>query len=173
MFCFIYKWLISRALDTGKGLSAAVHGHLHHCPNCRDFARLSEVLSRRLVQDAAALLQEKRETLDERVTAALARKPKPSLPGRRTLVPLPAFATVLVVLAAAVGLILLTFSPAAKDNPIESLSEFRLSGTSLPAIVSRVESPIEAEMHELRQSVKSAADFLVSCLDIEIGRSTR
>ena len=58
MLCFIYKWNISRALDTGKPLSRLTKRHLAGCESCREFSRLGEEMGRRLTDDAASLAGE-------------------------------------------------------------------------------------------------------------------
>ena len=37
MFCTMYRWLISRSLDSGEALSARAVGHIQQCQACRDY----------------------------------------------------------------------------------------------------------------------------------------
>lgn len=181
MFCFFHKWFISRTLDVGNRLPGFVSRHLGHCRECRDFYRLSGSLAPRLSHDAAEFLLERKDLLDERINSALAsrREPEqnrePVFNRRRTplFAPVPLLAAALLVLAVAIGLILQTIPPGTTgndQNPFSSLSEIRLGKTSLPEIIGRVESPIESEMTGLKQTVNSATEFLLSCLDIKINR---
>jgi hypothetical protein len=51
MLCFIHKWNISRAFDSGKPLARLTKGHLVRCETCREFSRLGEEMGRRLTED--------------------------------------------------------------------------------------------------------------------------
>ena len=174
MLCIIHKWFISRSLDTGKKLPAFVSSHLRRCRGCRDFHHLSGSLSRRLVRDGQVYLRERDEFLNERITSALTAKPEPVTPKRRNPVQIfvPAFAAALFVFVVAMGVILQNTkgrSPGTGSDPLTGLSELvPAKTTSLPEIVGRVESPMTSEMTGLKQSVDSAAKFLISCLDIKI-----
>ncbi|MGB7294871.1 MAG: hypothetical protein WBC70_04715, partial [Candidatus Aminicenantales bacterium] len=56
MWCFIHRWEISRAIDSGKPPAALTRRHLEKCASCRDFSRLSEEIGKRLAADASALI---------------------------------------------------------------------------------------------------------------------
>jgi len=181
MVCFIYKWFISRALDLGQGLPGFVTRHIHRCKTCREFSHLSEMLNQGLVKGASQFLRESKrdDSLNEKILSALAAKPGLVLPKRRTFLsaafPVPVLAAAVVVLVATIGIILQTIPSRVLNTGqdlMNGLSEFGIKKTSLQDIVGRVESPLEAEMQELKQSVNSAAEFLISNLDIRIDQPT-
>lgn len=184
MFCFIYKWYISRALDLGKGLPGFVTRHLRDCSACREFSRLSQTLDRGLVQDASQFLQKGHrndpDPLSEKIIAALPARPLPLRAKKRhflpALFPAPVLAAAVIVAAVSIGIIFLTNPanvPGPAQNLINGLTELGIGKTSLPDIAGRVESPIETEILELKQSVDSAAEFLIANLDIKLDVSDR
>lgn len=177
MFCFIYKWMISWALDSGKGLPGAANRHIDRCSDCREFARLSGFLATRLTQDAPGFLQSGHETSDMlniKITSALDTKTPTQLTRRQrfNFIPKPALAAALLVLAVAIAVLFQVIpftTPTPGERPINDLSESVTVKNPLQ-IIEKVESPIESEMRSLGRSVNSAAKFLISRLDIKIGQ---
>ncbi len=173
---FYYRWMISQALDSGKGLAGVVTRHIRHCKACGDFYRLSQSLNHKLVQEGSGFLKESNDTLNEKIISALVTKSTPPLTKSRIHLPIPALTAALVVLAVTVGIILQTIpvnvnTPSTNKNPLSALSEFDIAKVSFKEIIGRIESPIESEMLDLKQSIKSAAEFLISCLDVKIGET--
>ena len=177
MFCFIYKWMISWGLDSGKRMPGAVNRHIDRCSTCREFARLSGFLSTRLTEDAPGFLQKNHDTddwLNIKISSALDTKAPPQLKRRPSFnfMPKPALAAALVLLAVAIAVIFRVIpltAPAPGGPSINELSKPVTVKNPLQ-IIEKVESPIESEMRSLGQSINSAAKFLVSRLDIKIGQ---
>ena len=69
MFCSIYKWYISRALDSGKPPSGPVGRHIRRCASCREFARFSESLENRCVKDVPGFLDSYNKELNEKIVS--------------------------------------------------------------------------------------------------------
>ena len=175
MFCFIYKWKISWALDSGKSLPGWVNRHIRHCKGCCEFARASGALTARLVREAPVFPRESHGSLKEEIISALTEKPEPRLSyGRRfNFRPLPAFAAVLVVAAVLVGIVsrFIPLAPTHTGGPaFNGLPESVAIKMPLQDLAGGVESPMETEMLSLEQSISSATGFLVSCLEIRIGQ---
>ena len=178
MFCILYKWMISRGLDTGKGLTRSVSNHIRGCAACREFAHTAEALASRLVKEAPPFLTEEYPALEERIISALD-APEEPLPvrGRQrwsfNFFPVPALAMAgLVILAVTIGIIMYSGSTPSTGpigNPMDELVAAPLVKNPLQ-LMEKVESPIEKEMKLLGQSVKSATDFLISNLDFDIGQ---
>lgn len=178
MFCFIYKWMISRAFDSYSGgpgeklrLPGVVIRHMRRCSSCGEFARLSSSFVHRLVQDGPGFLGGSNEPLDDKIISALFVEPAPVRRPRRQwlprfAVPVPALAAALVVIVVAVAIILQVTStaPGRGENPFNDL------GNSLPKfeeILGSVESPIEKEMRSVGESIESAGEFLLAFLKPE------
>ena len=177
MFCFIYKWIISWVLDSGKELPGAAKRHIDRCSGCREFARVSGSLAARLTQDAPGFLQKSHDTnewLNIKISSALDTK-TPTHSTRRhrfNFMPKPALAAALVLVAVATAVIFLV-SPFTAPAPVRpSINDFSKPITvKIPLkVIQQVESPIESEMRSLGKSINSAAKFLVSCLDVKIGQ---
>jgi hypothetical protein len=182
MFCFLHKWMISRASDLGKELPGPVSRHIRRCRACREFARVSQSLPGRFARDVPGFLQESNHFLEEKMIAALAAQPVTGLPRKRRFLPIPALslAAALVILVVSAGIIF-KIIPFAAPGPIDKgektiaqISESTLANISFTGIMGRMEASVEAEMRGLEKSVKSAAEHLASCLDFKIGtRSSR
>lgn len=178
MFCFIYKWMISWALDSDKRPPGIVNRHIDRCGACREFARLSGSLATRLTQDAPGFLQKNHDTYDWlniKITSALDAKTPTQLTRRQrfNFMPKPALAAAALVLLAVAIAVILKVIPFTAPAPVErSIDDLPKSVTvkNPLQIIEKVESPIEAEMRSLGQSINSAAKFLVSRLDIKIGQ---
>jgi predicted anti-sigma-YlaC factor YlaD len=175
MFCSIYKWMISWALDSGKSLPGLVDRHIRHCESCREFARVSGALTARLVREVPGFLRERHDPLKEKIISALAEKPEPKLSyGRRfNFRLLPALAAAVVVVVLLIGIVFQVIPPAPShtDGPaFNDLSEAVADKMPLQDLAGGVESPMETEMFSLEQSISSATEFLVSCLEIRIGQ---
>jgi hypothetical protein len=177
MFCFIYKWMISWALDSGKGLPGPANRHIDRCGSCREFARLSGFLAARLTQDAPGFLQKNHDTYDWlniKITSALDTKTPTQLTQRKrfNFMPKPALAAALVLVAVIIAVIFQVIpftAPTPVERSINDLSESVTVKNPLK-VIQQVESPIETEMRSLGQSINSAAKFLVSRLDVKIGQ---
>ena len=177
MFCFIYKWMISRTLDSGKRLPGVVNRHIDRCSTCSEFARLSGSLATGLTQDAPGFLQKNHDTYDWlniKITSALDTKTPTQIRRRQrfNFLPKPALAAALALVAVTIAVILQVIpftAPAPGENSINELSKSVIVKNPLQ-VIQQVESPIESEMRSLGQSINSAAKFLVSRLDVKIGQ---
>jgi len=177
MFCFIYKWIISWVLDSGKELPGAAKRHIDRCSNCREFARLSGFLAARLTKDASGFLQKNHDTnewLNIKISSALDTKtPTHSTRKHRfNFMQKPALAAALVLVAVVIAVIFLVIpftAPTPNGPPLNELSNPVIVKNPLK-VIKQVESPIESEMRSLGNSINSAAKFLVSCLDVKIGQ---
>jgi hypothetical protein len=177
MLCTIYKWMISWHLDSGKELSGTVSRHIRRCRNCREFARISSSLGQKFNRDAFGFFQRNNDfhnKLDIEITSTLDERPKNRLTPKQRLHfrLIPALtAALLAVLVTSV--ILFQVAPLTTSrpdkNPVTAFPGAIFTKNPLH-IVKKVESPIEAEMNKVRQSIDSAVKFLVSRLDVKIGQ---
>ena len=171
MFCFVYKWLISRSLDSKKRLSGPVTRHIRRCRECREFLRVSESLNRRLVRDAGSLPGRVDGSLNKKVLSALTVQPVSVSAARRLVLPVPVLVAASVVVLVAFGIIFRpvpVVEPGTDQDLINSLSTPAIFDTPFQDLFSRVESPIDSEMENLKQSVSSASSFILSCLDVQL-----
>ncbi|MGB8951978.1 MAG: hypothetical protein WCC06_04850 [Candidatus Aminicenantales bacterium] len=174
MWCFIYKWNISRAIDSGKPPAGLTKHHLDRCASCREFSRLSGELEKRLAADAASLIGSTDSSLAGRVMpTAAAGGPVESLsaaPTRPTAIRLrPVWAAVSLAIVVGVSLIWILTSRPAKMPPLDPL--FKLDGPRiyLENALQKAESPYQEEIRELKQAFQSTADYLLARLDVKLG----
>ena len=73
MFCSVYKWLISQALDSGKNVSKPVSRHLRHCSSCREFAAFCGELKEKATQEKIDFLDKADEALNKKIISSLAK----------------------------------------------------------------------------------------------------
>jgi len=172
MLCFIHKWKISRAFDSGKPLARRTKRHLAGCETCREFSRLGEEMGRRLTDDAASLLRDARPGLGEKVRRAigepgLASGPSVLPPKRFRLSPVLAAAVALAVVG--VSLIWMLRARPARMPQLDPL--FKLDGPRafLESALQKAESPYQQEIQELKKTLKSTADYLAARFDIGLG----
>jgi len=178
MFCFIYKWMILRNLDTGKNIPHAVVYHLKNCPSCRNFTHQMKSLNSKLIKESSTFALPERSALADRIIAQINSEPTP-LPNyksgffRGKLFPAPAFAvTLLLILAVLMGIFFFTGDSPSSNNFYSPFEEF----TDLPSLTTAIqdignaESPMENELNLLGQSIKSAAKVLITNLDFAFGQ---
>jgi hypothetical protein len=172
MWCLIYKWKISRAMDSGKPLAGLTRRHLRGCVSCREFAESCEKMGRRLSEDAAALIGGADASLGDRVRSALAEQIRAEVPAP----PRPDFARWRPILAAAVSLVvvgvsvvwLVTSRPRQMPR-LDPLFSFESAQVYLQNALQKAESPYQEEIAELEKAFKSTADFLLARLNIGLG----
>lgn len=174
MFCSIYKWKVSRAMDSSKPLSAPVKHHLRRCTSCREFARLSDELERRLTEDAAALLESADASLGKRVMSSLDVRGRAESPARPTRLPLrPVLAMAASLTIVALSILWFTTSRSPKMPSLGPLFEFDAPRAYVANAMQKAESPYEKEIQEWKQAFKSTAAFLQARLEIGLGEETK
>jgi hypothetical protein len=175
MWCFIHKWNISRAVDSGKLPTGLTRRHLEKCASCREFSRVSRDLGKRLADDAAALIDSADASLTGRVISTVAAaghddslSPAQSRPRFFHLRPVWAAAASLA-LVVGISLIWVLTSHPAKMPPLDPL--FKLDGPRayIESALQKAEAPYQKEVLELKQALESTADYLVSRLDVNLG----
>ena len=170
MLCFIYKWNISRAFDSGKPLGRLTNRHLAGCETCREFSRLGEEMGRRLTEGAASLTRDVRPGLGERVRRALegpGKAPSFSRPKRLQLRPVLAAAFAIAIVG--VSIIWMVRSRPSRMPQLDPLFRLKTQRAYLMSALQKAESPYQQEILELKKTLKSTADYLAARFDIGLG----
>jgi len=191
MFCSIYRFLISRSMDSGSPLPGRVERHVQRCPTCRRFASDAASLGASLAEEAAMLTEPLAPELQQRVLRAVCRSGSANrLTAQVRLirwapVPLAAAAAVLVF---AIGMALLGRG---KPSPISSQtapvqaaaaiwvpSAAELASHSSAALDGYVKAPLISQLGGLAEDGKAVVEFLASYAMLnmdggEPGSSTR
>jgi len=191
MFCTIYRWLISRSMDTPGPLPKRVARHVAACPACRDYHDRCVELARRLVHEAADQSPAVSEELHARIllrcgvgAEAAAPRPMPRLNARRLRIGLAIAAAAAVLMAVMVW----QYYPATTPPPDDRIGPgpgpkprqpIRYAGSDLPIdpqwLVKAsseagdvIERSIDEPLDQLRQTGRDAAGFVLARLPIDI-----
>ena len=169
MFCLMYKWFISRAVDSGKPVFPLVRRHLRGCSACREFAQVSESIIQRSAQDTADILEGHDSALDEKIISGLSKAPATKTPSARKSVLIPSVAAASAVILITIGVILLSSPQSSPLDSLRAVYAFDIDQASLEEKMVAIESPLTEEFQGLRQTMNSTAKFLISCLEQGIG----
>jgi hypothetical protein len=172
MLCFLYKWNISRALDTGKPLSRLTKRHLDGCESCRGFSRLSREMERRLTEEAASFLGDPTPEIGEKVRQSIAGLgPVPSAHRTRPrfLSLRPALAAALLLVAVGVSIIWIARPQPAGMPRIDPLLDLKTGRADLLSAMEKAESPYQKEIQGLKRTLQSTAGYLAARFDINLG----
>jgi hypothetical protein len=181
MFCSIYKWKISKAMDLGKPTSGMVQKHMSKCSSCREYAQLCTSLKPKFSQDKQAILRDFDPDLNKKIMAAIPEKPergpeprqKARMPWHSVRRPafIPSLAAALVVLVISISLLFLL--PRSEQAPELGQISSLVSAASPQVVLSKVESPLEKEYIELKRTLESTSKFLISSIDFRIGSQAK
>jgi hypothetical protein len=173
MFCPIYKWKISQAMDSGKTTSGKVQRHLRRCDSCREYAELCTSFRSKFTQDKQAILEDFDESLNKKIMLAIPERAElgPE-PRRKTLALIPSLAAAITVLVISVSIIFLTLPRSKQMPPLGPISTL-FSAASPENMLLKVESPLEKEYAELKRTLESTSKFLISSFDFRIGQQAK
>jgi hypothetical protein len=164
MLCSLYRWYLSRSLDLDKPMPAFLARHGLRCRSCQEFTDFCTMLKPKAAGDFKNLLEESSLPSPQRISLQADKKP---VDRRKQLFTVPSLSAAAVVFIIIASLIWLTFFPhKERDFP-----DVNLSNLSLEKVAMNFEDPYEKEYLELKRTMKSTADYLVACLDIQIGDS--
>jgi hypothetical protein len=177
MFCSIYKWLISQAADSEKPLSGRLLRHIQRCSSCHEFAQFCGSLKTKLAQDKQSILDNHDNALDQKIISAVyqdstsirGRQAEPVKESARRPALVPILAAAFFILAVSISIIFLTVPRSENEISLGSVSEL-VSAASPENILGRLESPLEKEYLELKQTLGSTTKFLLSSFHYHIGQ---
>lgn len=174
MLCFLYKWNISRALDTGKPLSGLTKRHLDGCASCREFSLLGREMERRLTGEAASFLGNPVPEIRDKVRKSIAGLgPVPTaLTARPRFVSLrPALAAALILAAVGIGHFWMIRGRSSGMPRIAPLLDFETRRSEVISTLQKAESPYDKEIQGLKRTFQSTADFLAARFQIGLGEN--
>jgi hypothetical protein len=169
MFCSLYKWHISQALDSEKPIAGLVKRHIRRCASCREFARFCKSLREKLDQDKLDLIKSFNKRVDKKIISSLDKKPEPRTVPPRKAILVPVAATALLIITVALGIIFLKVPRSNEMRSLTRLPSFNIPEAPLESMLVKIESPMDEEIYNLKQTVKSTGEYLISCLDFKIG----
>jgi predicted anti-sigma-YlaC factor YlaD len=172
MFCSIYKWLISQALDSGKNVSKPVSRHLHNCSSCREFAAFCGELEKKANKEKIDFPQRTEEALNKKIISSLAKETALSKTISRKPILRPILAAASLALIIFSGIFI--FNTINKDRSTSSGILFSLSSANVPIdnVLGKIDSPLQEEILSLKETMKTASEFLYACVDPKLGQGT-
>ena len=171
MFCSLNKWLLSRSLDKNKSLPASVQRHIHHCSACSDFADFSTSLKLRFDNDKNLIPQGNNHLLAERIKTSLStisKKPVTTHISKPKTFFIPVFTAAATIFIIALSIFFLTIPWGDRAETGMGSTGINLSTINFQDFISKIDSPYEEEFLELKNTMRSTADFLISCFDIKL-----
>lgn len=170
MFCWLFKFMISNAVDVENRLSEGTQRHVNKCAGCRAFYQTCLSLGEGLKREAAGFDEDlpvhfARRVLDAAPDGADTDKTY-KLPGRRLR---PALAAACIVVVASLGTVFLTLNQnePTPDGAAQIAGVYRLMDDGHPtAWASLVEKPLSNELDNLAEGTESAVRFLVACVAV-------
>jgi hypothetical protein len=161
--------LLSKSWDKNQTITGFLNRHLRRCASCREYARFLESLHHKFTQDTPNLLKTSPSALNERIISALDKDIKPKTTKTARPFMLPALAASLAALIIVAGLIF-KITPFQKGEPVGSaFPRFDIPTAPVENFLQEMESPYEEEFLDLKETMKSTAEFLISRLDVNLG----
>lgn len=173
MFCWLYRLMISNAVDSAGGLSAAARRHIRRCTTCREFHQSCLSLGEGLRREAPILNNQSSTRLSKRVMDAVLDHGAETykLPANWR----PVVAAASIALAVLVGALFLasrqTEPPAPEPRratEIPSLTRYEIPTAAWAGFVER---PLAGEFKNLADNTESAVRFLVACVAVDPTRA--
>ena len=169
MFCSIYKWFISQAKDSRKPIPASVNRHIRHCVSCREFIDLHDSLMESSIKDLPCLPEKEKSHLATKILSALERNTEPRVARLRRPILIPVVTSSLVFAIVAAGIYFLTLPQPNPTSFLNSLSEIDHTISTVEERLENINSPLDAEYADLKQTMRSTTEFFASYLDVKIG----
>jgi len=170
MFCWLYRFMISSAVDADNRLSTGTQRHIENCAHCQGFHEMCLSLGQGLRSEAA------RRGADEELPARFGRRVLAAVPARAAetyKLPIRRSRTVIAAACIAVAVLLGTLfltlsqneSPPTEPARIDGL--YNLMGDGHPAAwAGLVDKPLAGELENLAEGTESAVRFLVACVAV-------
>ena len=190
MFCTMYRWLISRSLDSGQALSPRAEAHVARCEACRDYRQSCLAMGTGLAAEARQRTPQVSNELHARIllrcglgAEAAPPMPMPHASARRLrLLRRVAAAAAMILVAIAIWQFYPTTVPApqnpdptgGKQEVVERLIDAPgMAVASVRKINSALDQSIDSEFAGLQESGLAAADFVLARMPLPVGATER
>lgn len=178
MFCWFFRFMISRAADGNTNVSEATRRHIRHCADCREFYDTCLSLGEGLTREAAISNQEVSEQLSARVLKGMScRRTEVHKVEIKLWIAAAAACVALIVL---IGALFLVARRDERDNVQPGQTQMAVAIQQLRAVYEQVgqdipitwpeviEEPLATEFKSLVDDTESAVRFLVACVAVDI-----
>jgi hypothetical protein len=183
MVCFIHKWFVSSALDTGKPLPGLVRKHLKNCNECHAFAASADHLHQQLDTDTPTFLSSfSHQKLQEKIVSGLplrfptttkSRGSDDSIFKTGVFFLRPTIAAVLAIVILVTGVWWFNSQRNTSNTTQQAILNkvppvINKAGDSLIKFAVNLESPLHQEAKSLKEAAKSTKEFFASYLNLKI-----
>ena len=179
MLCWFFRFMISQTVDKDSRPSGITQKHIRYCADCHQFYKSCQSLGERLTREA--------EISNDRISSRLSEQILSSIHNRGTKIRkvrikfwIPAAAACLALAVLIGALLLATRRDDGRDDiqppqlqttvAIQELRKvYDQVGWDLPAAWPQViEKPLASEFENLAGDTRSAVQFLVACVNVDI-----
>jgi len=170
MFCWLYRFMISNAVDGDNRLSERMQRHIRRCAGCRGFHEMCLSLGKGLSREAD------RQGADDELPADFGRRVLAAASAQSAETyklsiwrSRPVIAAACIAVAALLGTLFLTLNqnepPAPEPQRLGGI--YNLIDEDLPkAWAGFVKKPLTDEIENLTEGTESAVRFLVACVTV-------
>lgn len=170
MFCWFYRLNISHSFDVEKPVMSVTRKHLEKCESCKRFYNVTHFMESALPAEARLLTKDFSSEANAQIMQNITEYKTTPVPFKLKLRPIAVAAGIVYVF-----LISTFFLP---SNPtVEEKDRFNETITGLSNIVNNdkgiafagiIQGPIQTELENIVGDVKSIAQFLFTCININI-----
>jgi len=169
MFCWLFKLMISHAVDRNGKLSGTTQKHIGRCAGCREFYQSCLSLGEGLTREAAISNCDVSERLSDRILSVVSGQETKEY--KVTVKLWPIVTAACLALAVLIGALYLVTSDGDQDvaesDPVAAYrklaeEEFASSWSGLNT------RPLAGELDNIAEDTASAVRFLVACVNVDI-----
>ena len=168
MFCWLFKLMISHAVDGDGKLSGTTQKHIGRCAGCREFYQSCLSLAQGLTREAAISNSDVSEQLSGRILTAVSGQETKEYKVTVKLWPIVTAACLaLAVLIGALYLVPGGGEDVAESDPVmayRKLAEDVLG----PSLSELIKKPLTDDYDNIAEDTASAVRFLVACVNVDI-----
>lgn len=170
MFCWYFKYLISRAADSNRQLSQRTRNHIEHCEMCRKFYSLCRSMDAGLKQQAESTDSKLSGRLRQRIINSVSKKKVKTYKVGIRLRPVLAAAAVIAVVLAGIFVLNLNKESIRPERHIDFPGNIQVlinRGLAMD-VPGLIESPLATEIDNIEEDTESAVRFLIDCVSMRI-----
>jgi hypothetical protein len=170
MFCWFYRLTISHSNDVDRPVPKITERHISKCSDCRDFYLACNSIGQALSAEAKLINRNYPSLSNDYIMQNIAESRANNSVHKMRYRPIAIAAGIVLVLVLSLVFIPTGQEPENIDNLDDAIAD--LTGIINPqrgdALTRMIEEPMKIEFQNIIGDTKSAANFLLTCVDIEI-----